>query len=86
MKKKQLKAFAERWGITPSQLQTLINISEFAALRQTQWHNGEVDETLTTLACDRVEKYAAKLGFKTKWSAGLYPVFEKDGLDYHLPD
>ncbi len=80
----QIKNFSEQTGITIRDTKRLIKLADSAAKAQEQEHNrsnAPRSESLTS----SIEKIAEKNQVKVIWP-GLYPVFQKDGKQYHLPE
>ena len=75
---------AIRFGINSHQLTRLKILANHAALAQEQEHNEE-DAPDSTPQIEAVVDYAKSFGFSTIWP-GLYPVFVKNGEQFHLPD
>ena len=72
-------------GIAHHQAIQLLKLSEAAEKVQTDWHNGDAKEAAAEKACNKFDTYAGKLGFDTMWP-GLWPVLQRDGRDFYLPE
>jgi hypothetical protein len=77
-----LQNAAKQMSISVGQLAHLRILSNVAADLQVKEHN---DGVPASESIEEVESYAKVLGFSVIWP-GLYPVFVKNGQQYHLPE
>lgn len=79
-----LQNSAKHFGINHGQLARLRSLANVAASAQEREHN-EPNAPSSDRATKAVEDYAKSFGFGTIWP-GLYPVFTKNGQQFHLPE
>ena len=77
--------WAPRIGVKFYEAMRLVRLCETAEKIQVACCNGDAPTSKGEKACEAFEEYANSFGFSVDWP-GIYPVMEKDGVRYHMPE